>query len=268
MGILLAIWKQFKSLIVFLLLEAIALGLIFSFNIYQNSLLFQSLTSIRGNFSSSLNLIDSYLNLYSENKQLVEENTRLSEALKNNSTLQINHAMRVSEKYKYIAAQVAYASIGLPENYLVLNKGSKQGVMPEMAVISSSGLIGIVYNVSDDYASVLPLINTSFSCLVAISEYTLSANTSWNGNDYRYINVKGVPLHLSIKKGDSIFTNKNSTLYPSHELIGTVENIEKEDLGKSFALTVKLATDFSKLKNVYIVKNKDKKQIDSLLNNE
>lgn len=268
MSMLLGIWKQFKTLIVFLLLEAIAVWLLVSFNVYQNSHFFQATTAIRSNFFNTFSVAKDYFNLSAENRRLVNENTLLIEKLNNYRNLSFDTNQEISGQYHYIPAKVSYNSIGLPDNYLVVDQGKKNGVQPEMAVISPNGLVGIVYAVSNDYALVMPTINTSFSCLVAVQDQTLSANTSWDGSDYRYIDVKGVPLHLTIAKGDSIFTNRNSTLYPDHELIGTVVAIEKEDLGKSFALKVQLATDFSTLRNVYIIENKDKIQIDSLLTHE
>ncbi len=137
-----------------------------------------------------------------------------------------------------------------------------------LAVVSSQGLVGIVYAVSEEYASVIPIINKDFGCLVAVNEHSLGASVSWDDGDYRYTNVKGVPLHLNVKENDSIFTNNNSTLYPSHELIGTVVSVKKEDWGKSHELKVKLATNFEVLQNVYVIENKDKAQIDSLQNDE
>ncbi len=268
MGVLLAIWKRFKNLIVFLLLELLAVGFILSFNAYQNSHFFQAITSVRGNFSRSFTLFYDYLNLYSENKNLLAENAKLVTLLKNIQESSEIEDLPNSRHYDYIPAKIAYSSVNIPDNYLIINKGEKQGVKPEMAAVSSRGLVGIVYAVTEDYASILPIINTTFSCLISVKNTTLSANTSWSGKNFKYINVKGVPLHINVQKGDSIFTNKNSALYPDKELIGMVEAIKKEDLGKSFALKVKLATDFAKLQNVYVIKNKDKQQIDSLLNYE
>lgn len=268
MNIIATIWKQFKTLIIFLLLEAIAISMLLSFNPYQNAYFFQTTTAIRFNFFHTFSLIDNYLNLDSENRLLLDENAKLSERLRNQQALGLGLSEENLGQYHYIPAKVAYSSIGMPDNYLVINQGSNQGVAPEMAVISSNGLVGVVYAASNSYALVMPTINTSFSCLVALGNKTLSANTSWDGKDYRFIDVKGVPLHLTIEKGDSVFTNNNSTLYPEHELIGTVTAIEKEDLGKSFALKVKLSTDFSSLRNVYVIENNHKKEIDSLLQYE
>ncbi len=268
MDILVAIWKQFKVLIVFLLLEIIALFMLFSLNSYQNSFVFRTITSLRGNLLESFSLAEDYLNLYSENRELSEQNANLLELLKNSKDRAKTSSVFEKEKYHCIPAKVSYGTIGSPDNYLIVNKGQKDGIKPEMAVVSKSGLVGIVYAVSSDYASVLPLINTSFSCLVAVQDTTLGAGTSWNARDYRYVDVKGVPLHLKINENDSIFTNKNSTLYPERELIGLVKEVQKENLGKSFSLKVKLATNFSSLQNVYILENRDREQIDSLLNNE
>ncbi len=268
MHILLVIWKQFKNFIVFLFLEVIAIGILLSSNPYQNSYFFQVTTSLRSNFLESFSLWGDYFSLYQENRNLIEENARLTERLKNTAPPNTDANDLESGKYNYIPAKVAYSSIGTSSNYLVINQGRKNGIKPEMAVVSSQGLVGIVYAVSEDYASVIPMINKDFSCLVTVNDYTLDASTSWDSEDYRYTNVKGVPLHLSIKKNDSVFTNSNSTLYPSHELIGTVADIKKGDLGKYYELKVKLATNFANLKNVYAIENKDKQQIDSLQNNE
>ncbi|PVX50714.1 rod shape-determining protein MreC [Balneicella halophila] len=268
MGILSIIWKRFKTLIVFIFLEAIALWLLLSLNVYQNSFLFQTTTAIRTNFLNTFTVWDNYLNLASENRSLISENARLAEELKNKSVLVSSPPREIAGQYHYIPAKVAYNSIGAPDNIIVVNKGYKDGIRSDMAVVSSTGLVGVVYAVTEDYASVMPMINTSFSCLVSVDGNTLSANTSWDGTDFRYIDVKGVPLHLTIQQNDSVFTNNNSTIYPSGELIGLVESVEKADLGKSLSLRVKVSTNFSKLQNVYIVENIDKPQLDSLVNNE
>lgn len=268
MNILIAIWRQFKTFVIFLLLEGLAIWMLLSLNPYQNSFFFQATTALRSNFLKSFSLVDDYFSLYQENRNLVAENAHLTEQLKNMEMLPIDTSSVKFGKYNYIPAKVAYSSIGTENNYLVIDQGRKDGIEPEMAVVSAQGLVGIVYAVSEDYASVIPMINKEFGCLVAVGEHTLGASTSWDEKDYRYTNVKGVPLHLDVKENDSVFTNSNSTLYPSHELIGTVVAIDEDDLGKSHKLKVKLATNFETLQNVYVIENKDKLQIDSLQHNE
>lgn len=268
MNILVALWKQFRVFIVFIILEIIALFLIFSFNTYQNYFSYSIGSQLRANIYNSFTELDSYFNLSTVNKQLMNDNALLLNKLENLKLKELDTVSFSRKTYSTIPAKLVHYSVNIPENILIANKGKKDGVRPEMAVISSKGLVGIVYAVSDDYASIMPLINTSFSALVSFGNYTLSANTSWNGEDYRYIYIKNIPLHISVNKGDTVFTNNNSMLYPNGEIIGFIEDFEKDNLAKSYILKVKLSTDFSQISYVYFVQNNNKNQIDSLLQNE
>lgn len=268
MNVLIALWKQSKVFIVFILLEIVALFLIFSLNTYQNYFLYRISSQLRTNIYNSFTELGTYFNLSNVNEQLMNDNALLLEKLENLKLKQIDTITFSEKVYTTIPAKLIHYSVNMPENILIANKGRKDGVQSEMAVVSSKGLVGIVYAVSENYASIMPIINTSFSALVSFSDYTLSSNTSWDGKDYRFVNVHNVPLHISINKGDTVFTNNNSMLYPNGEIIGFVEDFEKDNLAKSYTLNVRLSTNFSQLDYVYFVQNNDKNQIDSLLKNE
>ena len=58
-------------------------------------------------------------------------------------------------QFSFIPAKIINASINKQFNFLTLDKGRHHGLEPEMAVISPRGVVGVVYSVSGNYASVI-----------------------------------------------------------------------------------------------------------------
>lgn len=263
-----SLWKNFKVLWTFFFLEVLAVVLILNFNIYQHSIIFNISNNIRTNVFSSIDIVSNYFVLEKHNSDLITENALLLERVKLLEQQEQPPILESLKRYECIPAKVLQMSVSFSDNYLIIDKGNLDSISSEMPVVSSLGVVGIVYATSSHYATVMPIINTSFSCLVSIKDYTLSANTSWDANDYRFISVDNVPLHITVNKGDTVFTNNNSMLYPNGEIIGVVDDVKVVDLGKFNQLKVRLAVDFSRLNHVYVLKNKHKSEIDTLINNE
>lgn len=268
MGEFFAFLKHFRVLTVFLVLEFIAIILLLKFNTYQHSIFFNVSNSIRTNLFSSLDIVQDYFSLEKQNSDLRVENAFLLEKIEYQEQIQELKIPENLKRYDCIPAKVLHSSVRFPDNYLIIDKGEDDGIETETSVVTTEGIVGVVYATSSNYATVLPAINTSFSCVASVGDYTLSANTFWDGRDYRYISVENVPLHVKVQKGDTVFTNNNSMLYPNRMTIGTVDDVSTVDLGKSNQLKVKLEVDFSRLRNVYILRNNHKSEIDSLLANE
>ena len=136
-----------------------------------------------------------------------------------------------------------------------MNKGSDDGVRPEMGVFNSDGIVGVVYLTSKNRSIVIPLLNSksSVSCRVKGSDSFCSL--SWDGGDPRYSNLIDLPRYAQFETGDTVVTSGFSSIFPGDLPVGTVEKIEDSADGMFYTVRVKLFVDFSRLTSVFIVGN-------------
>ncbi len=161
--------------------------------------------------------------------------------------------------YRYQSAQMINSSFNKTKNYITLDKGSSDGVMKEMAVCSKEGVVGIIQSTSGHYARVLPLINTNLRVSAKLKKNGYYGSLQWDGNDYRYSYLNDIPFHVEVTQGDSIVTSGFSSIFPEGELIGFVESVNKET-ANFLTIKVKLAVDFKKISDVYVVANLNKSE--------
>lgn len=251
----------------FLLLEIISITLIYRNNAYQRNIIFSSANVVTGHVASVSGYVTSYLNLREINKELLERNGQLEiELLEVQDQLEMMRADTVSFvgfapdstevfPYSFVLADVVNNSVSHLSNYITVNKGRKDGVEPDMGVVSERGVVGIVSTVSDHFSVVLPLLNPKFrlSCKVLGSSYF--GSLTWDGRDARLANLEELPRHVEFKKGDTIVTSGYSAVFPSGIIVGKVADFQKQHDDNFYSLGVELATDFQALNNVRIIKN-------------
>lgn len=251
----------------FLLLEIFSLMLIYRNNAYQRNIIFSSANVVTGHIASISGFVTSYLNLRETNKELLERNGELEmELLELQDQLDMMMADTVhfagfvpdsTERFPYgfILAEVANNNVSHLSNYITVRKGRKDGVAPDMGVVSERGVVGIVSAVSDHFAVIIPLLNPKLrlSCKVAGSSYF--GSLSWNGRDARYANLDELPRHVEFQKGDTIVTSGYSAVFPAGIVVGTVADFEKQHDDNFYSLKVDLATNFQSLKVIRIIQN-------------
>ena len=250
----------------FLLLEGISLVLIVRFNNYQSATFFTSAGSVAGSVYSIFMDANRYFHLKTENDGLLAQNVALTRELselkeqlselRNNETLQNDSlANSINSGYKFLTANIINNSLNSVNNFITLNKGSNDGVRPEMGVFNSDGIVGVVYLTSKRRAIVIPLLNnkSSVSCRVKGSDSFCSL--SWDGGDPRYSNLIDLPRYAQFETGDTVVTSGFSSIFPGDLPVGTVEKIEDSADGMFYTVRVKLFVDFSRLTSVFIVGN-------------
>ena len=87
----------------------------------------------------------------------------------------------------------------------------------------------------------------------------------WDGNDYRYSYLNDIPFHVNAMVGDTIVTSGFSTIFPEGRLIGFVESVNKET-ANFLSIKVKLATDFKRILDVYVIahtKRQEQRQLEN-----
>ena len=254
---------KYNHWFLFILLEVISFVLLFRFNHYQHSVYFSSANAVAGKVYEVSGGITSYFHLKSVNEDLLDrimeleqQNHNLEDALGRHlsGSTELNSIRNLpNTDYQVFKARVINNSLNLVDNYITLNRGSKDGIRPEMGVVDGNGVVGIVYDTSSHYSRVISVLNSksSISCKIVGSEYF--GYLKWEYGDSRYAYLKDLPRHAEFNLGDTVVTSGYSTVFPEGIMIGTVDDMADSNDGLSYLLKVKLATDFGKVSEVRVI---------------
>jgi rod shape-determining protein MreC len=157
-------------------------------------------------------------------------------------------------RYFYMPAQVVHNSVYKQYNYITLDKGKKDGVFRNMGVISDQGLVGIVLESSNNFSTVIPIINRDFRMSVKIKSNNYAGILQWEGGSPLYAMLTEIPFHVMIQEGDTITTSAFSSIFPEGILVGEIESFSLEQ-GNFYDIRVRLSNDFQRLYRVNIIRN-------------
>ncbi len=239
--------------------------MVVNYNSYQRASWISSSNSVSGGVYRSFSDATQYLQLKQINEELAKENTYLRSQLPSSFKDSKDYFSLVYDslnkrQYTYRTAKVINNSVNKHFNYITLNKGSNNGIVKEMGVISAKGVVGIVKDVSDHYSSVITILNTRLLISGKLKESGFFGALGWDGNDYRYVWLNEIPIHAHVVVGDLVVTSGFSSIFPEGILIGSVEVVER-DKGESFyRIKVKLSVDFKDLSYVEVMSNKMKEE--------
>lgn len=216
-------------------------------------------------------VVDIFLNfseVRAENSSLKKENEELKQKLvEYNSAIAENDRLRESlnfvesnDSYSYLGASITgLSSGGLQEGYII-NKGKKDGVKKNMALISSGVLVGQVTTVADTFSIVQSIVNENISVSVMV-ERTREQGGILEGystkNDEYLTKVTHLPIDSDIKEGDVILTSGLGMVYPKEIRVGEVVSVETDNVTVMKNAIVKPYIDFEKLEEVFLVIPKD-----------
>jgi rod shape-determining protein MreC len=264
-------FRKFKYFLFFLLLQFIAIAITFNNLNFHKSKYVNSANAITGGLYATITNFSNYLSLKSENEILSEENSRLKNLLEKNNSIALNidstiiDSIKYQQKYTYTSAKIIKNDYGKTYNFITINKGKNQGVLKEMAVLNSKGIIGITDDVSKNYATVQSILSKNSKINARIKNSNQFGSLEWDGKDYNIVQLIDIPRQVSLKIGDTIETGGKSTIFPEGILIGTVLKMNQGNTVDN-KIDVKLFNDMSNLGFVYVVKNLDKVEIRSLEN--
>lgn len=274
MNALIEFLKKYNYWIVFALLEIISFIILFRYNKYQGSVWFTQSNGVVARINGVYTGMESYLHLDQVNKHLTQQNSilqiqvtrlrdMLSEATKE-TTAKDKVVLDSLMGYKIYSARVVSSSIVKNDNYIVIDKGSADGIKPEMGVVGGGGVVGIVYICNAHHSLVLPIINikSSISCRIRNSGYY--GSLKWSGGSAYHANLVDIPQYAKAKKGDAVETSGYSTIFPPGLFVGKITKVSNAPNGLSQELRVNLGTNFGNLRDVSVFENLHKVEIQEL----
>lgn len=265
---LLLFFNKYAYWILFILLETIAGILYTSSNTYQRSALLSSCNTIAGKIYSISGFVTSFFYLHEENAELLEQNGKQEEEIRQLRQYIKNIQQAAVEKqyplipvdtedteikYESVVADVINNSVAKPYNYLTLNKGKADGIEPDMGVVSSTGIVGVIANVSEHYSVAISVLNAKMRVSSKLKNDNFFGFLSWDTKDPRFAQLADLPRHATFVRGDTIITSSYSTIFPEGIVIGTIEDYSKQKDDNFYTLKIKLSTDFYALHQVRIL---------------
>jgi rod shape-determining protein MreC len=280
MGRLFELLAAYRNVFYFLLLEGISLSLLNAYSNSHNGLTRDVVMSLSGEVFEVRHQLFSYMNLGDENERLIQMNMNLQQQLNNTRSELNTYKYRVPyrrnftvlpdsvvprQAWQFTHCRVINNTIASQYNFLTLNAGSRQGVKPEMGVVSTDGVAGVVVSVSEDYSLAMSILNKNLKLYAKLKGQNIFGTLTWEGGDFSVGKLAYIPQHFQLQVGDTIVTSGYGSIFPEGIFIGTIKKVEPDLQGSFYDIELKLGTDFFRLDNVYLIQQRDKARIDSLV---
>lgn len=266
---------RYNHWFVFVILEVVSFVLLFKFNSYQGSVWFSSANVVAGKVYEADATIKNFFSLTKINQQLNVRNLYLEQTVRKlseqvhaetgDSSWLFRTQAEVLKEYKLIPAKVITNSIDKRDNFITIDKGQLDGVKPDMGVACGTGIVGVVYMVSDHYSIVIPVLNSKSNISVTIRKRGYYGYLRWTGGASDLAYVDDIPRHAHFRLGDLIETSGYSAMFPPGIIAGQILHVYNSPDGLSYRVQVRLTTDFGNLRDVCVIDNSAMKERIDLL---
>ncbi|MCM1028691.1 MAG: rod shape-determining protein MreC [Pseudoflavonifractor sp.] len=254
---------RYSTWILFIIYAAVSLWLLLSRNPFQRHVFLTSANAVSGALYAATNSVTSYFYLREINEDLQQANARLSQeilslkgALADYRAMEFADTARVDsalQRYSFEVAHVINNTVNRPTNYITLDRGSDDGIRPEMGVIDQNGIIGIVNVVGKHTSRVISLLNPYLRVSCKIKGQTIVGSLVWDGNDPTEAILEELPRHAVYAPGDTVVTSGYSSVFPEGIIVGVVMDRVAAREENFRTLRVKLSTDFNTLSTVRVI---------------
>ena len=212
--------------------------------------------------------VSNYFSLKRQNDELALENERLRGLVRGYEMAAKaadldRKPVLMDNGFYYIPATIIKSSLNTQHNYLIIDKGSKDGVARNSGVITDKGVIGIVDAVSDHYSYAISFLNTELFISARLGESGAVGPLAWDGTSSDKAILKEIPLQFKFAPGDTVYTSGYSTIFPPDIPIG-VTGDSKIINGATNEIEVDLFQNHKALKYVTIVANRKAAEIEAI----
>jgi rod shape-determining protein MreC len=157
--------------------------------------------------------------------------------------------MKTESPLKTTAAYVIAGGASPDFRTATIDKGTRDGLMPDMAVISPAGVVGRIILPTSRAAKVQLLIDRDAAAGALTERGRAQGVVVGTGTSLRLDHLSGT---ADIKIGDRVVTSGIEGIYPKGFEIGQIESIERRG-GEFSAVIVRPAVEFSSVEAVLVV---------------
>lgn len=223
-------------------------------------------SEITGRISERYSNVEYYFHLKRTNEALVKENERLNNLLPENfaprdtSSKIVIDSIKIDSieqfrRYRYYPARVVESFVTLQTNYIMIHRGSAQGIKKDMGVISPQGIVGRIVNVSENYSTAMLVLNRQFKANAKLKKGGERGSIEWDGKDPHYVFLKDIPKSAIVATGDTVVTSELSSIFPPNIMVGTVYAIINDKSSNFYTLKLRTSTNFFSVFYVYVIED-------------
>ena len=201
--------------------------------------------------------------LKKENDELKIENKNLKDKLLEYEALVAeNEVLRRHNKlsdlypnYSVIVADIIVETGNSWEFTYIINRGSNDGIEPNMAVIAEGGLVGYIESVTSNTAKIISILDAgnAISARVTRTRDTVVSKGSINLAEDKQMKITNIPTGVTLVEGDKIETSGIGGIYPKGILIGKVKSFEQKNNPIENEAILESYVDFNKLETVAVI---------------
>lgn len=256
--------------LLFIIFEIVAVRYYAHSSSYAEARLLTTSNRIVGGVYGSISGIGDYFGLRRENRLLLDEVARLNNELtryRENEVYQLLDSLgsEIETKYTYMTARVIRNSVGRMRNFITLNKGLRDGVETDMAVLTPSGaMVGYVISCSERYAVCISILNVDFNASGKLAGDGHSGSIYWDGKSTENVQMHELSKYAAVEVGDTVVSTGYSHFFPEDVAIGYVTSVSADQTTSSYDLELRLAADMTRLNDVVLIKNIDLYELEAL----
>jgi rod shape-determining protein MreC len=264
-------FNRFREFITFLMLVVISLSLISLGNTNKIGGFRAVLVGTIGWMQSAMSWVPNPQALKNENASLRELNhqlsievTKMRQSLIENKYLRDQLNLKKNLEVPFVIADVVGKTSVEMRNYIVINKGTKDGIFSGMAVRNDAGLIGLVFSASSQFSMIEALNNPTVKIAARVQRTRNDGILVWEGGEN--LIMKNIPKSFDMKVDDVILSSEYSNKYPAEVPIGKVIEVIEEPGDLFLKVIVKPYVNNSHLEQVFVLKKVPDQEINNLVN--
>lgn len=258
-----------KAFLLFLLLFVLSLVFTIQSHSYHKSKFINSANFLSGGVYNTINNASQYLDLKSQNELLAQENNKLKALFYNTQTASDSifiDSFATNTKYKLRTAHIIKNSYNAINNVLLLDKGLNDSIKQDYGVITTKGIVGVIDNVSGNYATVVSILNSTNKISGQLKKTNHFGSLIWNGVSPNTIQLIDVEKIAPVLRGDTVITSGRSSIFPKGIPVGVIKDFKLDAAENYYEINVTLFNDMTNIEHVQIIENKDIQEITNLLN--
>ena len=164
----------------------------------------------------------------------------------------LDYARTQAEK-RYVAAAVIQYDTSPFLHYVVINRGSDDGIRRGMPIVTDQGLVGQVSSVTAGAARVQLITDPASAVNVRLQK--TGENAVLRGTLTSDLVVEMIPQSANIQTGDLVVTSSLGGNYPPNLVVGQLTNVRKRDFDLFQSANLQPAVDFKSLEIVLVITN-------------
>lgn len=261
--------RRIHVVLLFIIIEAIALNYYAHSSFYTQAKILSRANSVVGGLQRSVFSVKHFFALRSENEILSARVAELENSLAAYREREANMAtdtltmaqidstfVEQLTQYSYLPARIISNTINRNRNFITLNRGRQHGITEDMAVITPDGsMVGYVVGCSDRYSVVISILNGDFTTSGKISGDEHFGSITWNGHSPHKVQMSELTKYAEFEEGAPVVSSGLSHIFPEGVKIGFVESFTENENQTSFDVVVRLAADMTKISNVLVISN-------------